>query len=292
MMFVVETLLLGAVVDLWNLHWLPLVVVFIDWEALLARVRRTPVETVATPAGWRAPRATRVFIIAFVVYDVLTAFVPTLDQRLNTYPFSSFPMFAAIRAREPYSEHLPYSVVGGTYEVISDVPVDPNAQRWLDHNHRNVWSVRNPDELHRRLTTVLERMQYYYPNYHVRGIRLWLTVFETAAYPASAKFEKHPIALVAELLPDGTFRTMLGTLSLAGEQAHLEVRPRNIELARDARLFYFRDDLPTGIPVTVPLAGQHFDLAYQRLPGNPRYFVVVSDNVPWLVARHESWRWR
>lgn len=292
MMFVVETLLLGVVVDLWNLHWLPLLAVFIDWEALLARVRRRPLEPAAPPAGWRAPLATRVFIMAFVVYDVLTAFIPTLDQRLNTYPFSSFPMFATIRAREPYGEHLPYSVVGGTYEVISDVPIDPNAQRWLDHNHRHVWAVRNPDELDKRLRTVLERMQYFYPNYHVRGIRLWLTVFETAAHPGPAKFEKHPIALVGELLPDGTLRTMLGRLAPAGEQAHLEVRPRNVELAPDARLYYFRDDLPTGTPVVVPLAGTRFDLAYQSLPGNPRYFVVVSDNVPWLVASHETWRWR
>ncbi len=310
-MFLTETILLGAVVDLWNLHWLPLVAVFIDWEWLIARagfagprsgaeggvesigkLRGAPVPHAATPQGWRAPRATRVFVLAFVAYDLVTAFVPTLDQRLNTYPFSSFPMFATIRAREPYSEHLPYSVVGGTYEVISDVPPDYRAQRWLDHTHRTLYTVRNPDELRRRLQTVLERMQYFYPNYHVHGLRLWVTIFETPAYPGPAELQRHPMALLGELLPDGTFRTMLGKVVPDGEHAYVEVAPRNVALAPEAQLVYYRDDIPQSIPVPVKLAGTRFDVAYQPLPGNPRYFVVLNAGQPWLVASHETWRWQ
>jgi hypothetical protein len=288
LMFVTETILLGVAVDLWNLHWLPLVAVFIDWEALLARVRGQPLSHPPVPVDWRPSRAIRGFIIGFVVYDLLTAFVPTLDQRLNTYPFSGFPMFATIRARAPYSEHQPYSVVGGTYEVIADAPAfDEKRQRWLEHAHRNVHAVRNPDELHRRLANVLERVQRYYPDWQVRGIRLWVTVFETPAYPAPPGFERKRIALLGEILPDGTFRTMLGKLTASA----LHVVPRNVELAPDAQLTYFRDDKPQPVGVPAPLSGSSFVLTGTSLPGNPRYFVVTSGGVPWLVASHETWRW-
>jgi hypothetical protein len=199
LLFVIEVIMLGVVVGLWNLHWLPLVAVFIDWERLLARLRRRTPDLPPAPADWRAPRAVRVFVIAFLVYNLATGFVPTLDQRLNTFPFSSFPMFASIRARAPYDQHLPYSVVAGSYEVISDAPMDRAAQRWLDHIHRTVHSVRNPKELERRLRGVLERVQYYYPNYNVRGLRLWVTIYEAPAYPGPARFDKKQIAVLGEL---------------------------------------------------------------------------------------------
>ena len=41
---------------------------------------------------WRPPRHINAFIIAFVAYDLLTAFKPRIDQKLNVYPFSAFPM--------------------------------------------------------------------------------------------------------------------------------------------------------------------------------------------------------
>ncbi len=283
-MFLTETILLGVVVDLWNLHWLPLVAVFVDWEALVGQGAAPE----PTPSDSPPSRAIRAFIIGFIVYDVITSFVPTLDQRLNTYPFSGFPMFATIRARTPYSEHQPYSVVGGTYEVIADAPAfDDKRQRWLDHSHRFVHAVRNPDDLHRRMKTVLERVQHFYPDWQVRGLRLWVTVFETAAYPAPPAFERRRIALLGELLPDGTFRTMLGKLTASA----LEVAPRNVELAPDAQLSYFRDETPTPIAIASPLAGTRFDLTGVSLPGNPRHFVVTSGGTPWLVASHETWRW-
>jgi hypothetical protein len=290
MMFVVETLMLGVVVDLWNLHWLPLVAVFIDWEWLLARFR--PSSKPVDLAGFRPPRITRAFILAFVLYDLVTAFIPTLDQRLNTFPFSSFPMFATIRAREPYSEHLPYSLVAGTYELISDHPADARAQRWLDHQHRTVHTVRKPDELHRRLATVLERMRYYYDGYGIHGLRLWVTVHEAPAYPGPAELRKHPMAVLGEIAADGTFRTLLGTLALGGAQPHIEVAPRGIALPPDATLHYFRDERPELIPIAAPLVGTRFDLRGIALPGNPRHFVVEAAGMRWLVGSHETWRWK
>jgi hypothetical protein len=292
MLFVVETIMLGVVTGLWNLHWLPLVAVFIDWERLLARVRGASpaIEQRAQPS-WRPPRWLSPWIVAFLAYDVLTGFVPTLDQRLNTYPFSGFPMFATIRAREPYDEHQPYSLVGGTYEVFSDHPIDRAAQRWLDHIHRNVHVVRNPDELQRRLKTVLERMQHFYPDYGIHGLRLWITVFEAPAYPEPARFEKRPIAVLGELVPDGAgtrFRTLLGRLD---DHDVLTPMPREIELPPTTKLVYYRDERAEPIDVRVPFANGRFDLRSQVLAGNPRYFVAVANGVPWLVTSEARVRW-
>jgi hypothetical protein len=292
-LFVTEVILLGVVVGLWNLHWLPLVAVFIDWEWLVAHLRRAPLPPVTppSPSSHRAPRAVTAFIIAFLVYDVATTFVPTLDQRLNTFPFSSFPMFATIRARAPYDQHLPYSVVSGSYELISDVPADRNAQRWLDHTQRNVYVVRNPGELERRLRTVLERMQYFYPDYHIHGIRLWITVYEAPAYPAPAHFEAKQIAVLGEITADGIFHTLLGKINTNPETGYVELAPKNVDLPPDTKLVYFRDDRAEPIAINTPLAGTRFDIGYQQVAGNPLYFVAIANGVPWLVGSYSEWHW-
>ncbi len=202
--FVIETIALGLVVDLWNPHWLPLVAVFVDWDALFRR-RSVP----EVPATWRPPRAAQIFVAAFVVYDALIAFVPTLDRRLNTFPFTSFPMFSTIRARAPLGEHQPYAVAGDHFEVLVEW-IPPNAQEWFDHTNRGTYAVRDPDELHRRLAAITAQGQRRFPDLGIHGVRLYVTIFEAPPPPAPAHFEPHPIAIVGEYDASGTFRTELG----------------------------------------------------------------------------------
>lgn len=279
--FVVETIALGLVVDLWNLHWLPLVAVFVDWDALYARVRRRPRLDVAVaplPAGWRPPRAARGFVVAFVVYDAVTAFVPAVDQWLNTYPFSGFPMFATIRARAPYDEHLPYAVPGDHAEVLADHPIDAATQRWFDHANRTLYTIDDPDVLRVKLDKLLDRARQRYPALGIHGIRWWLVIFEAPAYPAPAHFEPHRIAVTGEIRDDHTFRTALCRAS----GGTLEPRPRGVDLA-GARYVYYRDDEP------VPIA-----LADRVVPdGDPLYVVAIAaDGTPWLVLRKDAWKWQ
>jgi hypothetical protein len=295
LLFVTEVILLGVVVGLWNLHWLPLVAVFIDWERLFARIRGRSATASPAPAveptAFYPPRKVTAFIIAFLTYDVATSFIPTLDQRLNTFPFSSFPMFATIRARAPYDEHQPYSVVSGSYEVISDQPMDRNAQRWLDHTQRNVFIVRNPVELERRLRTVLERMQYFYPDYHIHGVRLWITVYEAPAYPGAARFDRKPIAILGEITADGVFHTLLGKIDPHAENGFVDLAPTNVDVPPDTKLVYFRDDRAEPIAINVPLVGNRFDIGYQQVEGNPLYFVAIVRGTPWLVGSYTERRW-
>jgi hypothetical protein len=188
--FVVEVIGLGLVVDLWNLHWLPLAAVFVDWEWLLRVPGRVPREA-------RVPRGPRIFVAGFVVYDICTTFVPTLDQRLNTYPFSSFPMFASMRVREPYDAHLPYAVPGDRFDAG---PISPAAQRFLDHHYRGTYLIEDPVRLHAQLARIRHDMNtHYFPDQHITRLAHYRVRFEVPAYPAPARFERHDIAITAVL---------------------------------------------------------------------------------------------
>jgi hypothetical protein len=292
--FVVEVLALGLVVGLWNLHWLPLVAAFIDWDRLVAvaarwraRRRGRPAPSPPpTPAGWSPPPAARSFILAFVVYDAITAIIPTLDQRLNTYPFSAFPMFATVRAREPYDEHLPYAVPGDHFEAISDQPLDAYAQRWIDHQNRRLYTVTDPAAFHRRLAAILADVQQRFPAFGVHGLRHYLTIFEAPAYPAAAHFEPHTIAVMGELDAAGTFRCALGTLDDTG----VTLRPQHLDTSA-ARLVIYTDDSPTPHELAAPRDGDGNHFRTGRIDGDPLYVAAIIDGTPWLVATRKAWRW-
>ena len=282
--FVLETLALGLVVDLWNLHWLPLIAVFIDWDRLIAVITRRALTSPSTPPTWAPPRAAHHFIIAFIAYDALTAIIPTIDQRLNTYPFSAFPMFATVRARAPYDQHLPYAIPGDHFEALSDRPLDEHAQRWLDHMNRRLFLVTDPVRFKNRLTAILADLQGRFPEFGIHGLRHYVTIFEAPAYPAPAHFEPHSIAVMGELDATGRFRTALGTLDDAG----VTLRPQNIDTTT-ARLVIYTDDSPTPHDVTAPRAGDRF--ATGRIDGDPLYVAAIIDGTPWLVAIRKAWRW-
>jgi hypothetical protein len=240
--FVLETVALGVVMQLWNLHWLPLAAVFIDWEALL-RIRQVP----ATPEGYKPPRGPSIFIIAFIVYDVVLAFAPGLDQWVNTYPISAFPMFATIRAREPYSAHQPYSVSGVHFEIEPSVG---GASQWLDYQYRTVVQISDAGALEKKLAAILADARGRYPD--TKLVRAWLTIYEAPAVPAPAHFEPHPIAILGEY--DGTVFRTRWTKTLPAQ-------------VPDA--VYYRDDIPEPHPMT----------EWKVPAGNPVYVVQP----PWLL---------
>lgn len=185
--FVAETIAIGVVMQLWNLEWLPLAAVFIDWDALL----RAPL------LPQRTHVAMKTFAVVFVAYDVITSF--RFDQRFNTYPFTAFPMFAQLRATPPYDVHRPYAIVAGRFEVIADRPVPHD---WLDYRYRAV--VRRRD-VSQGLADVLADVRRTYPAAQVERVRLWLVVLDAPAYPAPARLEERRIGVLAELDASGHF---------------------------------------------------------------------------------------
>jgi hypothetical protein len=279
--FVLEILGLGFVMELWNLPWLPLAAVYIDWDRLFALVRRRPAPTPAS--GGRPPLPARLFVIAFVLYEATTSLIPGIDQRLNTYPFSSFPMFASIRAARPYDEHMPYAIAGDHYEAIADRPIDPIIQRWFDYSNRNLHTVRDPARLRTRLAAILARAQARYPDAGIRGLRHHVAFFIAPSYPAPARFDRYPIAITGELLPDGTFRSLLGAMTTSS----VELRPQNLD-ATAARLVYFVDDRPEPLPLVGARAG---NTVTATVDANPIYVAAELDGRRWLVAWRRTWHW-
>lgn len=285
--FVLETIALGLVVNLWNWHWLPLVAVFIDWDRLFALAgARAPAPPAAVDgsAADGSPRWARGFVIAFVIYDAVTAIIPTLDQRLNTYPFSAFPMFANVRARAPYDEHLSYAVPGDHFVAISDRPLDDHAQRWIDHMNRRLYLVTDPAAFKKRLAAILADVQARFPSFGIHGLRHYLAIFEAPPYPAPARFELHEIAIMGELDASGTFRTVLGTLDARG----VTLRPQQVDTA-GARLVAYTDDRSVPREISAPREGERFLTG--PIDGDPLYVVAIIDGTPWLVATRKAWRW-
>lgn len=204
--FVLEVLALGFVMALWNYQWLPLAVVFIDWEWILRRPApdRSPV---AAPR--RMKLAISIFVAVFVALDVFTSLAARIDQKLNLYPFSGFPMFASLRVRTPTSEHLPYSFEGGHIEILAATPAPASIELELDRFYDKHFKLRDRDKLKARLTEILESAKRLYPA--TQGVRLHWTIYEAPAYPAPARIERKPIAILAELLLDGTYRSQLAS---------------------------------------------------------------------------------
>lgn len=282
--FVLEVVALALVVGLWNPHWIPLAAVFIDWDRLVARLARRPMVIPPTPTGWKPRRAAQIFVIGFVTYDAVTALVPALDQRLNTYPFSAFPMFATIRARAPYDQHLAYAVPGSKFEALADRPIDDRAQRWLDYTHRQLETVRDPDRLRNKLTAILAEAQRRFPEFGIRGLRHYLTIFESPAYPAPAHFEPHPIAITGEIDRAGQFRSALGTADRTG----IALRPLGLD-ASGAQLSYYRDESLAPRPLPGARVGDRF--ATGAIEGDPIYVVATIAGERWLVASRRAGRW-
>jgi hypothetical protein len=236
------------------------------------------------PASWTPPRGPRRFVIAFLVYDAITALIPTIDQRLNTYPFSAFPMFATVRAKQPYDRHLPYTVPGDHFVAISDRPIDDRAQRWLDYHNRRLYTVTDPSVFRIRLAAILAEIQARFPEFGIHGLRHYFTIFEAPAYPTAAHFEQHLIAVTGEIDATGAFRTVLGALDATG----VTLRPQGVDTA-GAHLVSYLDDDPAPHPLAAPRTGDRF--ATGPIAGDSLCVVAVVGDTPWLVATRKTWRW-
>jgi hypothetical protein len=268
-----EVLALGAVMALWDTHWLPLVAAFVDWDRLFG-VRG---ELVAVPRP--PPRGRLVFVGGFLMFYAIQAFA--LNQRLNLYPFSSYPMFAEVRAKQPYGEHHSYELIGGRIELRGQRPLTGDEQRWIDRRivYRWMWQERRPDELRRQLRGVLDDARRQFPEAGITTARIWLVVDRAPPYPAQARLERFDLAIAGELDVDGTFRTALGRL----DGRRVAVAPHGLELG-SAELLAYRDDAPEPVPVPAVRDAAGFTLA-APLAGEPVYVVAVIAGQRWLVAQ-------
>jgi hypothetical protein len=204
--FILEVLGLGFVMDLWNLHWLPLAVVFVDADALLGR--REPVVT--PPRRW-TQRLYLAWATLFVAFFLAQAF--WLNQRLRAFPFSSFPMFAQVRAKQPYDEHQTYELPGGHIEVFGARTADAEVDGWFRTRgtFRWMWRHRDRDQVRADLAAMLADVRQAFPAYDFTRVRYSIARFQAPAYPEPARLVRTDLAILGELTLDGTFTSELGT---------------------------------------------------------------------------------
>jgi hypothetical protein len=278
--FVTEVAALYLIMEYGNPSWFPLAAVFIDWDRLWGWTTRT--RRIGPPAPVRVPRAAMAFVAVFVAFDLVISLAPGLDQVLRTFPFSRFPMFAIMRAKQPYAQHQSYELVAGRIELVTDHPIEPWIQAEIDRGYayRTLPREADRDALHARVVTLLADLQRRYSSLAIRGVRVYVTMYQVPAYPAPARLEPHDIGILGELV-DGSWIArgvpvpITGRVSLAAEPG-----------LAGAALALYRDGLPAaGPPPTPDAAG-----ALQLPPGRDMLHVVArlpgSDGVvrPYLVA--------
>lgn len=219
-LFILEILGLALVMDLWDLHWLPLAIVFVDCDALVAwwRRRRAP-PAIVEPEPLVRSRTARLhlaFASAWIVIYGLHLF--WLNQRTRLFPLTSFPMFSEVRAKQPYSEHQPYELLGGHIELVGTRPMRAEEVSWVDSHggYRWMFRARDPEKIRAHLQTIYAELSRAWPDLGIRTVRLSLSVFQAPAYPAPATLVRTDVGILGELDADGTFRTQLRKVGAPG----------------------------------------------------------------------------
>jgi len=214
--FVIETVALAAVMDLWNLHWLPLYAAFVDWDRILSQFGlKAASATAPTPSARDlSSRLGRVWLMTFVVVMVVVGSVPKLDTTLRTFPFSRFPMFGQVRAKKPYGVSQSYEFLGNRIE-LEGIEISPKLRRWLDGAYPYRWlqRLRDPKQLARKLDALAKALARRRDARGASAIRVHLAIFQALPRPAPARLEVHRVGILGERLADGRFRAVKGSLS-------------------------------------------------------------------------------
>ncbi len=111
-LFMIETLGLGVVMNLWNYKWLLIFVFYVDWDFFLQRLspRLTRIQSKSFLPTTKKYRTKYIVITSVILaFQVVVAFDTghKVERKLKTYPFSSFPMFKSVNCKKPYDQHLP-----------------------------------------------------------------------------------------------------------------------------------------------------------------------------------------
>lgn len=290
--FVAETVLLDQVMDLPNYQWLPLVVVFIDWDRLVPWVRRrlarrrgeeapeTPSELPAPVMTPRARRVTTAYIAAFLLANLVVAFsVRGADVKLNLYPLSQYTMFSNARAKEPYDVHQSWE-----YESIRFSIDDMEAgarraelERRINKRFRRRWGAREPALVERLLAEARKA-------YGLRRNQLTASyaILVAPPYPAEPELAVHPVGVLGRVVKK-RFRSLLGAAGVDAAGRHfVEPRPVGLTLPDGAPVTCILGNDPTIRPLEVQPEGGR--LYYQPLAGAPHTIMAEVGGERFIIA--------
>ncbi len=244
--FIAETVLLDVVTDLPNYQWLPLAVVFVDWDRLVAWIHRRravrrgeeppppppPEPPEMTP---RARRSVALFIGVFLFVNIAVAFsVRGADIVLNTYPFSQYTMFSIARAKQPTDVHQSweYESIRFSYDDMEPGPERAEAERRLNKRFRRRWYVRDAETIKRLLVEARGG-----PRSRKRSMTASYAILVAPPYPAEPELTVHPVGILGRLIKKKRFRSLLGTAGVDDSGRHyIEPHPTGMELPPGARI--------------------------------------------------------
>jgi hypothetical protein len=290
--FVAETVLLDQVMDLPNYQWLPLVVVFIDWERLVGWIRarlarrrgeEPPPPPVAEPPEMsrRSRRLVSVYIGLFLLLNLVIAFgVRGADVKLNLYPFSQYTMFSQARAKPPYDVHQSweYESILFSLDAMSPGPRRTELERIIDKRFRRRWGARDP-ALVQRLLRETKRAFKIKPY----SITASYAIKVAPPYPAEPVLEVHPIGILARV-ERGKFRSLLGLHGIdSSGRRYIEPRPDGMTLPPGARITCILGNDPTEHELSVQPEGTR--LYYQPIrPRTLHTFIAEIDGERYILG--------
>ena len=288
--FVVETIALDLVMGLPNYHWLPLAAAFVDWDHFVPRIarrwRRPPEPADPGPVFHRS-RAASGLIAAVLAVTLIVMFGPRgLDKRLNTYPISQYRMFAAIRAKRPFSIHQTWDYDTLCFSLDGDRW--PEVARGFETQFRKQHSTRSAAEVERILRQALRRMTRLRLRPGAPGtIDLRFCIVQAPAYPAEPELVRNQLGILGRLRGK-TFQTLLGAAADDAGRPYLEPRAVGLELPADLRVSYFLDSDPRPRAIEVERRGAR--LYYTPRESGRHIFTAEIGGERFVIAqaRHKT----
>jgi hypothetical protein len=270
--FVAEIVLLDVAMGLPDYQWLPLVVVFVDWDRLISWIRRRraarrgeepPAPRPAEPPDMtaRARRLAGAWIGLFLLVNVgVTFIVLNADLYLNTYPVSQYAMFSKLRAKPPYDVHQSweFAAIRFAFDDMQPGPLRARRERMANRRLRRRAGVRDADLVKRFLVEARGGRR-------ARGtsVTASFAILVAPPYPAEPVLAVHQVGILGRYQKK-VFRSLLGGAGVDENGRHyLEPRTTHLKLPPEAPVTCILGNDPRIRPLEVEREGGR--LYYQPL---------------------------
>jgi len=290
--FVAETVLLDLVMNLPNYQWLPLVVVFVDWERLVSWLRprralrrgeEVPAPTPPEPPEMtpRARRAAGAYIGLLLFLNLAIAFsVRGADVKLNLYPISQYTMFSQARAKAPTDVHQSWEFesIRFAFDDMAPGPARAERERWANKRFRRRWSVRDPETIERLLAEARRGTR-------TRPAELTASyaILVAPPHPAEPELVVHQVGILGRLVKKKRFRSLLGASGVDEQGRHyIEPHPTGMKLPPDASITCILGKDPTLRTLEVDAEGGR--LYYRPLGPELHTCMAEVGGERWVIA--------
>lgn len=204
--FVAEILGLKYVMSMDLSFWLPLSVVFVDWDWVIRMIPRLnwphPLPISSHRMSFRMI-AISIWCIAFAGYHAYVGVAhPNLDNK--TYPFTSFPIYSSILAKKPYNAHQSYEITSSVYDLFGPKLPDGQALFQMYANFYTIWHVTALDDLESQMKALNQWHQAM--GFAVEKTVLYKAIYQVQAYPAPSSPKIILKGRRAERTAEGHFR--------------------------------------------------------------------------------------